>query len=94
MMLEFAALIALVVTIAAFGAVLIHIRSVRIAGSRSGETFDTFRAGFSGGHIPAHVLSHVYSYFQDWAGVSGFPVRPQDPISEVYGIVEEDLDAQ
>ncbi len=56
-----------------------------------GSDRSTFMAHFAGDALDVAVLEHVYEYLERWNGGS-FPVRPDDDISDVYGIVDEDLD--
>jgi hypothetical protein len=76
------------------GAFLIRIRTERIAKKREGETFNDFAAQFQGSDIPHNVLKNTYDYFGKWNSISSrtFPVRREDNIADVYGIVDEDLD--
>ena len=67
----------------------------RIAAARAGESFETFRDAFAMEPVPADVLRGVYAKFQECAsgfGGTGFPVRADDVIDHVYGMVDEDLD--
>ncbi len=69
------------------------IRMRRIAASRPGENFDTFRASFTPEEALPEVLQAAYAKFQEWcASVPDFPVRADDDIGSIYGMVDEDLD--
>jgi hypothetical protein len=71
-----------------------YIGTRRLAASRPGENFDTFRSSFGTDEVPEVVLRAVYAKFQEWESrwVREFPVRAEDDIAGVYGIVDEDLD--
>jgi hypothetical protein len=70
------------------------IRMRRIAESRIGEGFGTFHSQFLEADVPREITRIVYSKFQDWCSdvATGFPVRAEDNIADIYGIVDEDLD--
>src|SRR5437764_32202 len=76
------------------GTIWDYIWTRRIAASRAGENFDTFRSSFGIDEVPEEVLRAVYAKFQEWQSgwVQEFPVRAEDNIAGVYGIVDEDLD--
>ncbi len=84
------------VVLVAVGVIAERHRTRRIAAGRVGETFDTFVAGFSSGDAPPEVLRAVYAQLQDWCSdaVDAFPVRAEDNLRRVYGLIEEDLDDQ
>ena len=67
-------------------------REQQMAKARRGYGFEEFVAYFSGGNIPEENLRHVYSYFQTCQSAKNFPVRPNDDLYQVYGIVDDDLD--
>jgi hypothetical protein len=71
-----------------------RIRLKRIAASRAGETFETFRSSFEADEAKPEILRVVHGKFQAWVSgeVSGFPVRADDNIADIYGMVDEDLD--
>ena len=71
-----------------------RIRTRRIAASRAGESFDTFRAGFGADEPPQAVLRAVYAKLQRWCSdaVAAFPVRAEDDMGDIYGLADEDLD--
>jgi hypothetical protein len=83
-----------IILVVALGTSLLRIRTRRIAASRRGESFETFRAELAGLGIPDDVAIAVYRKFQEWCSdsVPDFPVRAADGIAEVYGMVGEDLD--
>jgi len=76
------------------GTIWIRLRTRRIAASRPGENFDTFRASFASEEAPPEVLRSVYSKVQEWCSdaMAAFPVRAADDIGRVYRMVDEDLD--
>jgi hypothetical protein len=76
------------------GTIWLRVRTRRIAASRPGETFDTFRASFAPDDAEPDVLRAVYEKFQHWNkdAVAAFPVRAEDSIYRIYGMVDEDLD--
>jgi hypothetical protein len=70
----------------------VHTR--RLAASRSGENFATFRSSFEADEATPDVLWAVYAAFQRWCSdaVTEFPVRDTDDIGAIYGMVDDDLD--
>ena len=82
------------VALIVFMSVVVHERTKRIAASREGENFDTFRSSFDADEVPQDVLLAVYAKFQEWCSgaVAEFPVRGTDHILAVYGMADEDLD--
>jgi hypothetical protein len=70
----------------------IRYRDRKLAEERSGQGFNEFASYFSADGIPLYRLRDVYAYFQNWQSVDDFPVRPEDVISKVYGMFDEDLD--
>jgi hypothetical protein len=76
------------------GTISIRARTRRIAASRSGESFHTFRVSFDQDDAPPEVLRAVYAKLQEWCldAVAAFPVGPDDDVGRVYGMVDEDLD--
>jgi hypothetical protein len=82
------------VVLLAIGTLWIRVRTQRMAASRPGETFETFRGSFESEEIPPEVQRAVYATFQAWCSgaVVAFPVRADDDICRVYGMVDEDLD--
>ncbi len=76
------------------GNALIRFRSRSIARNRSGDSFQTFRSEFSNDDASEEVILAVYMVFQDWESdaVVDFPVRANDDIGKIYGMVDEDLD--
>ncbi len=74
------------------GSVWIHVRTRRIAASRPGENFDTFRSSFRPDEAPEDLLRIVYATFQQSSVVAAFPVRADDDIGDIYGMVDDDLD--
>lgn len=92
-MLEFVCMfglsLAIVAILAVVGTIWLRIRDRRIAASRLGETFDTFCESFTADEAALDVLQAVYGMFQNWCS---FPIRADDDIAGVYGMVDEDLD--
>ncbi|MBS0208212.1 MAG: hypothetical protein JSS27_04585 [Planctomycetes bacterium] len=76
------------------GTIWIRVRTRRTALSRSGENFDTFRAAFAPHEPPQEVLLAVYAELQRWCAdaAATFPIRADDDIGRIYGMVDEDLD--
>lgn len=71
---------------------LLRYREQKLADTRRGQGFEDFTDHFSGEDIPVDKLRLVYDYFQSWQSVKGFPVRPNDDLYKVYGIVDDDVD--
>ena len=67
-------------------------RAQKLADNRRGQGFEEFTAYFSDEDIPRAKLRLVYDYFQKWQSVKNFPVVPNDDLSKVYGIVDDDVD--
>jgi len=86
-------LVGLVALIVAVGW-LLSLRTRRIAAARAGETFADFLSRFTDDDIPREVLVAVYYTFQDWWSdeFEPFPVRANDDIADIFGMVDEDLD--
>lgn len=78
----------------AIGTIYHRFRIQRIARSRSSETFNNFKSSFSENQIPEEILLAVYTRFQEWEAdiVDDFPVRAEDNIGKIYGMVHEDLE--
>jgi hypothetical protein len=76
------------------GTIWIRYRTRQIAASRTGEDFDTFRSSFQTAEVPEDILRAVYAVFQQWTSgeVDHFPVRADDNIATIYGMVGEDLE--
>ena len=76
------------------GTAWLRVRTRRLAASRPGENFDSFCASFESGKVPPEVLRAVNATFQEWCSdtVPAFPVRADDDIGRIYGMVDEDLD--
>jgi hypothetical protein len=81
------------VALFAFVTIRWRARTRRIAASRVGENFDTFHSLLAP-TVPQEVSRAVYLKFQQWwsGTVHEFPVRAEDTIADVYGMVDEDLD--
>lgn len=58
---------------------------------RRDDTLETFKAHFEGRRYPGPFIEAAYRHFQQLAGVRGFPVRPSDKLSTVYGLADDDL---
>jgi hypothetical protein len=71
---------------------LLRYRDKKLADSRRGQGFGDFTAYFSGEDMSLDKLRLVYDYFQSWQYVKDFPVHPDDDLSKVYGIVDDDVD--
>src|SRR3954470_11046896 len=73
---------------------LFRLRARRIARSRAGESYEDFAAHFVRQGIEDEVIVAVYRYFQRRMrrNVEHFPVRAGDDVTEVYGIIEDDVD--
>jgi hypothetical protein len=85
--------VAMVLFVIVVGTAIERARLRRIADSRIGEDFSTFRAAFEGKVVPENVLRAVYDVLGRWQDSSGsFPVRGSDSVAAVYGLVDEDLD--
>jgi len=82
------------VALVAAGTVWIRVRTRRIAASRPGENFETFRSSFAADDAPVEILQAVYAKYQEWCSdaVAAFPVRAADDIGHIYGMVDEDLE--
>lgn len=74
------------------GSSVLRTRERGIAASRGGEGFGSFSAYFESPFPPDIILRRVYTAVQHQSSVPKFPVRATDSLSEVYGIVDEDLD--
>lgn len=57
---------------------------------RVGEGFPEFRESFQG-RVAEERLREVYAFFQRWVGDPAFPVRRDDSLSGLYGIVDDDI---
>ncbi len=70
------------------------IRIRRIALDRKGEGFDDFIECFDRSNINKQILVVIYDYFQAWNSgmVTCFPVRADDRIATIYGIIDEDVE--
>lgn len=71
------------------------IRRLRqLAESRSNESICTFARAFNYRQIDTWIIRAVYEQLQPLASTSNapFPLRPEDRLSEDFGIVDEDLD--
>jgi hypothetical protein len=70
------------------------VRTKKLAEQRAGEGFTDFAAHFADAAVPIDILLNTYDYFEDcnssWA--LNFPDRATDNISDVYGIMDEDLE--
>lgn len=66
----------------------------KMAASRPGENFESFRASFGTDAVPEDILLAVHAKFQGWwsGHVDGFPVRADDRLRDIYGMVGEDLE--
>jgi hypothetical protein len=71
---------------------LVRKRLLREKAMRVGDGLPEFLESFRGDEIPEKRLSAVYRFFQTWVGDPGFPVRRTDSISDLYGIVEDDIE--
>jgi hypothetical protein len=67
-------------------------RYLRIARERRDQDIQDFLVYFAEHRIPQSLLERVYRYLQSFAGMETFSVHPNDDLSRVYGIVNEDLD--
>jgi len=76
------------------GTIWVRVRTRRIAASRAGEDFSNFVASFAPMEAPSREMRAVYAKFQQWCSdaVLAFPVRADDDIARIYGMVGEDLD--
>jgi len=81
-----------IVTSVLAGNVFLRKRAQKLADSRRGQGLQDFTVYFSGKDIPEDKLRLVYDYFQEWQSVKNFPVLPNDDLSKVYGIVDDDVD--
>lgn len=82
-----------VVLIAAMTFIL-RIRNRRIAATRTGDTFEKFANSFSEIEAAPEVIRLTYLKLQEWMAdsVDAFPVRADDDIGRVYGMVDTDLE--
>lgn len=64
----------------------------KLAASRTGDNFETFRLSFAEGEVPDDVLKAVYQTFQEChTNIATFPVCAED-VMDVYWIYEpEDM---
>lgn len=67
-------------------------RQHQLAKARSGRGFEEFAGYFPAERYPRDKLRVVYEYFQGLQWVKNFPVDPNDDLSDVYGLADEDLD--
>ncbi|HEY3413256.1 MAG TPA: hypothetical protein VGM51_09390 [Armatimonadota bacterium] len=68
-----------------------HDRQLALA--RSGIDPDEFIGYFTRQGIPRPIAEITRAYFREWMGIADFPVLPADNIADVYGMVDEDLEA-
>lgn len=90
-MSEMVGLAAAVAALFGIGQAYLARRDNRLKQERAGESFETFTRSFGGEAIPEQVLAQVYAFFQDWKGDPAFPVRADDSIPRIYGVVNEDF---
>jgi hypothetical protein len=76
--------------VALAGTALLNDRMQRLKRERAGENIDTFVQNLDVDNVPREVIDDVYRQLQQWVGDPEFPVRPDDSIHAVYGIVIED----
>lgn len=66
------------------------LRDRRLARGRAGRTFESFEAEFVGHAASPQAIRAVYEQLQRFVWTKRFPVRADDDLTEVYGIVGED----
>lgn len=76
----------------AFGMVFIWLKEYILRNNRKEDGKEKFLECFVNEGVSESLALSVYRHLQDWTNFSDFPVRPQDNIADIYGIVEEDLD--
>ncbi len=67
------------------------VKIARIKGARVGEGFEEFAARIAGRGVPEEVQREVVAYIQGREFPRKVPVRPEDDLARVYGIVDEDV---
>ena len=75
-----------------FAVMLIWLKEFIIRRSRDGDNRGDFVEGFVKEGISETLVIDVYQYLQNWMSFKDFPVRAQDNLGVIYGIVDEDLD--
>ena len=76
----------------ALGTLVSYIQAYLIRRNRKDDKRGDFIDHFVSEGISEPVALSVYKYLQNWMGFDDFPVRPQDNIVKIYGIVDEDMD--
>jgi hypothetical protein len=76
--------------VSALGTAYLRIRARRYAAERAGLGYEHFRRSF-GSEVPEEVMAGVYEFVSDSLR-PGFPIRADDSLAGVLGVVDEDLD--
>jgi len=76
--------------VSAAGTAYIRTRGRRYAAERAGLGYEQFRGSF-GPEVPEEVVAAVYEYTSDSLR-PGFPIRVDDSLADLLGVVDEDLD--
>jgi hypothetical protein len=63
-----------------------------LAKARQGWSICQFVRSFDYRRTDTKIIRAVYEGFQEWAIGANFPVKADDSISDIYGMVDEDLD--
>ncbi len=80
------------VGIFATGTLCIRIKNYFVERSRQADKKEDYLQHFVSQGLSKKIALDVYKYLGDWMNRSDFPVRPNDNLSKIYGIVDEDLD--
>ena len=91
-MTYFLYVIAALVGLIAFLSIISYIREYAIRRNRKNDKTEDFFGHFVDMGIPRPLVLSVYTYLQKWTAFDDFPVRPQDDIGKIYGIVGGDHD--
>lgn len=81
-----------VIGIFVLGTLYLRIRNHFLKRSRREDKKEDYIQYFEGKNLSKKLALDVHEYLSDWMSQPDFPVRPSDNLSNVYGIVDEDLE--
>ena len=74
------------------GVMLIWLKDYFIQRHRKEDRAEKFTEHFARLGVSVSLAAAVRGYLRSWMSDDGFPVRPEDDLHLIYGMVDEDLD--